>query len=223
MRLFGPLHLTLIAVIIAVAIAVAKLTAARRIPITPLRRTLGVLIAAGEFVWWVFRYSHEGIHAANLPLQLCDLTVWLSVAACLTLRPAIVEFAYFAGIAGAGMAILTPDLWSPWPSYAAIYFFVAHGGIVIAASMLVFGRVVPLRRGAVWRVFGWLLAYAAALGVLNAITGANYMYLSRKPESRSLLDSLGPWPFYLLPATALTLGLFWLLWLPAPKQAEIEM
>jgi hypothetical integral membrane protein (TIGR02206 family) len=219
-RLFGPLHLTLIAVTVAVAIAFSMLTAARRIPIAPLRITLGVFLAAGEFVWWVFRYSHEGIHAANLPLQLCDLTLWLSVASCLTLWPAVVEFTYFAGITGAGAAILTPDLWSPWPSYAAIYFFVAHGGIVIAMSMLVFGLVVPLRMGAVWRAFGWLLAYAAALGIFNALTGANYMYLSRKPGSASPLDLLGPWPFYIFAGIALALGFFWLLWLPAPKQAE---
>jgi hypothetical integral membrane protein (TIGR02206 family) len=219
-RLFGPLHCALIAVIVAVTIALSKLAAARRIPITPLRTTLGVFLAADEFVWWVFRYSHEGIHAANLPLQLCDLTVWLSVAACLTLRPAIVEFAYFAGLAGAGMAILTPDLWSPWPSYPAIYFFVAHGGIVIAVSMLVFGRVVPLRKVALWHAFGYLVAYAAALGVFDALSGANYMYLRRKPRGASALDSLGPWPFYLLPGAALALGLFWLLWLPAPKHTE---
>jgi hypothetical integral membrane protein (TIGR02206 family) len=219
-RLFGALHLTLIAGTVAVTIAFSKLIAARRIPITPLRITFGVFLAAGEFVWWVFRYSHEGIHAANLPLQLCDLTLWLSVAACLTLRPAIVEFTYFAGIAGAGAAILTPDLWSPWPSYAAIYFFVAHGGIVIAMSMLVFGRVVPLRKGAVWRAFGWLLIYAAALGIFNAFTGANYMYLSRKPASASALDLLGPWPFYIFAGVALALVFFWLLWLPAPKQTE---
>ena len=35
----------------------------------------------------------------------------MTVAACLTLKPWIVEFDYFAGMAGAGMALLTPDLW----------------------------------------------------------------------------------------------------------------
>jgi hypothetical integral membrane protein (TIGR02206 family) len=142
------------------------------------------------------------------------------VLACITLRPALVEFTYFAGIAGAGMALLTPDLVFPWPSYPAIYFFLAHGGIVLAIAVLVFGRIAPLRPGAVWRAFGMLLAYALAVGLFDAASGANYMYLRSKPGNASLLDSLGPWPLYLAATAAIALALFWVLWLPArPRPA----
>jgi hypothetical integral membrane protein (TIGR02206 family) len=203
------------AVIAAAAIALSMLCRARRISPKVTRLALGIGLAANEFIWWCFRYSHEGIHANNLPLQLCDLTVWASVMACLTLAPGIVEFAYFAGLAGAGMAVVTPDLWSPWPSYPAIYFFVAHGGIVIAVCVLVFGRISPLRRGAVWRTFGWLVAYACLVGAFDAVTGADYMFLCAKPKNASLLNALGPWPIYLIAAAGVALALFWLLWFPA--------
>lgn len=137
------------------------------------------------------------------------------MVACLTVKPWVVEFAYFAGLAGAGMALLTPDLWSPWPSYPAIYFFVAHGGIVTAVAVMVFGRICPLRAGAVWRAYGLLWCWAAVAGAFNFLAGTNYMYLCRKPASASALDVLGPWPMYLLAGGALALALFWLLWLPA--------
>jgi len=180
----------------------------------PVRLALGFGLAGNELIWWAFRYSHEGVHLANLPLQLCDLTVWSAVWACIKPVPIMIEFAYFAGLAGAGMALLTPDLWSPWPSYPAIYFFVAHGGVVIAVAVLVFGRAAPLSRGAPWRSFALLLAYTAAVGGLNAVLGTNYMYLCRKPKNASLLDVFGPWPMYLAGGAATALGLFWLLWLP---------
>jgi hypothetical integral membrane protein (TIGR02206 family) len=136
------------------------------------------------------------------------------VIACVTFAERAIEFAYFAGLGGAGMAILTPDLWAPWPSYPALYFFLVHGGMVIAVAVLVWGRAAPLRAGAVNRAFAIVLAYAAVAGTFNAVFGTNYMYLCRKPASASLLDALGPWPAYLFAGAAITYGVFWLLWLP---------
>ncbi len=218
MPLLGYAHISLLIGIAGVAILLSALC--RRDRGSPggfsrtVRLVLGFGLAGNELVWWVFRYSHEGIHLTNLPLQLCDLTLWGAVWACLKPVPILVEFAYFAGLAGAGIALLTPDLWSPWPSYPAIYFFVAHGGVVVAAAVLVFGGAAPPSRLAPWRPFGLLLAYTAAVGGLNAVLGANYMYLCRKPKNPSLLDVFGPWPMYLVSGAATALGLFWLLWLP---------
>lgn len=154
-----------------------------------------------------------------MPLQLCDITVGATVLACLTLKPWIVEFDYFAGIAGAAMALVTPDLWTPWPSYPAIYFFIAHGGIAIGIAVLVFGRIARLREGAVWRAFRLLLVYAALVGAFDAIFGANYMYLRAKPGNATILNLLGPWPGYIAAAALFALGLFWLLWLPVRSGA----
>ena len=39
-------------------------------------------------------------------------------------------------------------------------------------------------------------------------TGGNYMFLRRKPVHGSLLDVMGPWPWYILAAAALGLVIF---------------
>ena len=222
MKLFGPLHLTLLAAIALLGVLLVLLCRRVEQVRRPIRLLLGIGLALNELVWWRFRYSQEGVHLRNLPLQLCDVTLWMTSLACITLAPALVEFAYFAGFAGAAMALLTPDLWRPWPEYPAIYFFVAHGGIVVGIAVLVMGRIAPLRHGAVWRAFGMLLAYAALLGLFNAISGANYMYLCRKPANPSLLDMLGPWPVYPVAGALAGLALFWLLWLPVrPRRGDM--
>lgn len=221
MQLFGAVHNALLAAIAGVAVALVLLARRKPQATRAIRLTLGISIAVNEFVWWTFRYSHEGFRFPNnLPLQLCDVTLWAAVIACITLNRSAIEFCYFAGIAGAGMALLTPDLWSPWPTYPAIYFFVAHGGIVIAAIVLVYARIARLRAHAVWRAFGVLVAYALAVGLFNKIFGTNYMYLCAKPKNASLLDMLGPWPFYLAGAAALALSLFFLLWIPTTHPSQ---
>jgi hypothetical integral membrane protein (TIGR02206 family) len=220
MPLFGSLHISLLIAIAVIAVALPILCRRGLVSMRGARLALGGALTLNELTWWVYRYSREGIHAANLPLQLCDLTVWLAVLGCFTVAPAIVEFAYFAGIGGAGMALLTPNLLWRWPSYEAICFFIAHGGIVVAVALLAFGGFAQFRPRGVWRAFGLLIGYTALVGAFNAATGSNFMFLCHRPANPSLLDSLGPWPWYIVAAAAISLACFWLLWLPVRRLAN---
>ena len=214
MTLFGPTHLLLLLAIAAIGVLLCRECRRRPERARAIRLTIGYGLFVNEIIWWTFRYAHESVRLSNLPLQLCDVTLWATAIACLAPIPLVVEFAYFAGLAGGGMALLTPDLWAPWPSWPAIYFFIAHGAIVIGVAVLVFGRICPLRPRGMWRAFGILLAYAAVIGALNRILGTNYMYLCRKPASGSILDWFGPWPVYLFAGAAAALVLFALLSIP---------
>jgi hypothetical integral membrane protein (TIGR02206 family) len=207
--LFAPLHLSILAIVATTALLLSWLPRGVFQP-----RALGIALAANELVWWFYRYSNEGLHIDNLPLQLCDAAVWFTVAACLTRSPVIVEFAYFVGLAGAGMALLTPNLMRPWPSYPAVYFFLAHGGIVVSIIAVVAAGRRHFRPIAIFRSFGLLLLYASFVGTSDRLSGANFMFLLHKPESASPLDAMGPWPWYVAGGAAAGLALFILLWLP---------
>jgi hypothetical integral membrane protein (TIGR02206 family) len=64
------------------------------------------------------------------------------------------------------------------------------------------------------RVMIWMNVYMLAVGGVNALLGSNYLFIARPPETASLIDLLGPWPWYLLSLEGIGLVLFLLLYLP---------
>jgi len=212
-HIYGLSHLSWLAGITAASVALSLGCRAKWIPTGTLRAVLICLLAVGELM----RYYTDGFHFPDqLPLNLCNITAWVAVIACLTLSPVAVEFTYFAGFVGAGMALITPDMGPVWHTR----FFVNHGAIIVAASVLVFGRLAPLRKGAVWRAYGFFALYIGLVALFDWKYGANYAYLNDKPGTKSLLSLLGPWPFYVFAAGAVALALFLLLWLPTRPRKE---
>ncbi len=213
--LFGRAHLLILASLPAMAALLAWLVRRHPARARRVRLCLGVFLIANELVWQAYRLRVEGFRfPEGLPLQLCDLALWLTVVALLTLKPWSCEAAYLIGLSGSGMALLTPDLWAPFWSYPTAYFFLAHGGVVVSVLYLCWAASLRLRSGSLWRVLAAANLYAAGVGVFNALFHTNYMYLCRKPAGASLLDYLGPWPLYIFAGEVVALGVFVLLWLP---------
>ncbi|MBI5085077.1 MAG: TIGR02206 family membrane protein [Acidobacteria bacterium] len=213
--LFGPVHLAIMAAIPLVAALLAWPARAEPARGRRIRLAAGWFLLVNELVWYGYKLKLEGSPFPQyMPFQLCDLSLWLTIISLLTLRAWLFDAAWYAGLAGAAMAVLTPELWAPTFSYPTAYFFTAHGGIIACLLFLVWSRQVRPRPGSMWRSLIVLNGWGAFVGAFNAIYGTNYMFLCRKPSAASLLDYLGPWPAYLLAGEALAVFFFFLLWLP---------
>jgi len=223
-RLFGLAHILILISVPVLGFALATWCKRSQRSATGVRYGMALFLSVNELVWYAYRLHYEGFRFPHaLPLNLCDLTLWLTVAAILSLNQWAFELAYFAGVGGSGMALLTPDLWAPFPSYPTIYFFLAHGVAVAAILMLVWGKLARPKRGCLRRSLLLLNAYALAIGVFNLVFKTNYMYLCSKPAGSSLLDYLGPWPLYIAGGEAVALILFWLLWLPFRRSVRASV
>jgi hypothetical integral membrane protein (TIGR02206 family) len=206
--LFSAEHLGALA---AIAACTAVFVSAARTKPGIWIKALAAVLVADEVSWWIFLVvgGEPGSQLAqSLPLQLCDLGIFVAAFALWFRIPWLVELTYFWGLAGSFQALLTPDLPQHFPTYPYFQYYLAHGGVVAAALLLVIGLGQYPRPRALLRVAGLSLAYATLIGFVDALTGANYMYLRSKPPSPTLLDILGPWPWYILSATAVGVLLF---------------
>jgi hypothetical integral membrane protein (TIGR02206 family) len=215
-KLLSIEHLVTLGVI-AICIA-ALVTAARIRPgrwTLPACRALAVLILANECGWWVWLgFQHTWSASYALPLQLCDVVAFVAAAALWFRRPLLVELTYFWGLAGTLNGLISPDLPDHFPSYLFLQYFIAHGTIVAAALLLVVGLRITPRHGALARIIALTLVLFVVDEGANLLTGGNYMYLQHTPSVPSLLDLMGPWPWYIVAASVLAISLFVALDLP---------
>jgi hypothetical integral membrane protein (TIGR02206 family) len=177
--------------------------------VVPASRALALLIAGAYVVEYIANVVRGTWSARySLPLQLTDAVTLVSVVALWSARAPLVELVYFWALTASLQAVFTPDLGQAFPSVFYFTYFTTHGGAVVAALLLVFGRGILPRPGAMWRVYALTAAFAALAGIGDALTGGNYMYLRHKPESSSLLDVMGPWPLYIAAGAAFGLAVF---------------
>ena len=214
-RLFGPLHLAILSCIVGLAAIFAAV--ARQAPVWRRRIRIGVAVAllVNAVVWYADLGARGWLRFPDgLPLELCDATLCLTVIASFTLNRTAFDLAYYGALAGTSMAVLTPDLWEPFPSFSTVQFFIAHGLAIVAVLLLVWSGECRPRPGSIWRAMFGLNIFAAVSGAFDYLFGTNYMYLRSKPENASLLDYFGAWPWYIAVTELVALALFTLLYLP---------
>jgi hypothetical integral membrane protein (TIGR02206 family) len=216
--LLAPEHVGAVAVICLLTAALVISARLRPGPwLTIATRGLALVLVAAEIAWWAYLLTGGSARyplATALPLQLCDVAIFVGAVALWVRRPLLIEITYFWGLAGTLQALITPDLPDHFPSFPFIQYYTAHGGIVAAALLLVVGMHNRPRRGAAVQVAAITLGYAALVGAIDALTGADYLYLRSKPPGPTLFDYLGPWPWYI--AAAIAIGIILFLILDAP-------
>jgi hypothetical integral membrane protein (TIGR02206 family) len=152
--------------------------------------------------------------AEFLPLHLCHFALFACVDACITRRQLSFDLAYFWGLGGTLQGLITPGLKMGFPSVEFVLFFLGHSGIVACVIFLIVAfRMRPYWRSVV-RAFVAILVYALVAGAFNVAFDTNYGFLCAKPETSTLFDFLGDWPWYLASAAGLCVIVFIVLYLP---------
>jgi len=216
-QLFGTAHLIALGFILLINIIIV---ASRRRFTEQGHRSfrlgLAAVLLVNEAAWhgWNF-FTGQWTVQTMLPLHLCSVLVFVSAYMLIRRSYAIYEFAYFLGIGGAIQALLTPDAGIyGFPHFRFFQGFISHGGIVTAAIYMTVVEGYRPYWSSFWRVALWGNIYMIAVGLVNWALGSNYLFIARKPDTPSLIDLLGPWPWYILTLEVVAFAVFMLLYLP---------
>lgn len=213
---FGLSHGLAVAVFVAFTVAVVLV--GRRLHVEG-RHRLGVALAVATLGCWLAGFTGRLLLGdwrldADLPLNLCPISAFGLVFALIGKRERLFEVLYFWVLAACAQALLTPELREAYPHYMFWRFWVLHAGLVttVVYAVAVLGWV-PRPVG-ILRAFGWGVAYLAAVSALNPVLGTNYAFTQRKPLNPTILDALGPHPWYLVAMALAGLACFAVVYLP---------
>lgn len=156
--------------------------------------------------------------SSSVPLELCSISLLVAIALLWTGNRRLYMFVFYAGIGGAIQAIGTPVLDVGFPHFRYFHFFYTHIGIILTALYFTWIKGYrPTFKGIVNTiiVLNVLLPF---IFFMNQVFGANYMFLRMKPANGSLLDFLGPYPWYIFSLEAVAFIIFVCLWLAFRKR-----
>jgi hypothetical integral membrane protein (TIGR02206 family) len=158
-------------------------------------------------------YFSQGIWnpQTTLPLELCSVTLLVAIVMLISRSRLLYSVVFFAGITGALQAIFTPSLDYTYPHFRFLQFFVAHIAIILSALYMTWIEDYKPTWKSVGVALLFLNVLAIVVGIINYHIGSNYMFLMHKPATASILDFLGPHPYYLLSEQAIALTFFTLL------------
>ena len=217
--LFGTTHIITIIVIALISIMLPRIYRTK----TEAQKSLMTKVIAFIIFCHVIISPYKDLYIlANpynwrevLPLHMCDLSE-IFLAAFLLGGPKILyKCAFFWGLAGASMAIITPDI--PVIDLDYAFFMIGHGMIVIGvmyATISLGNRPYAKDILTVSLITAFVLFPIVYL--INLILGepANYWYLIAKPAGASLMDAFPEPPYHLLITTPLAIATFCLIYIP---------
>ena len=175
-----------------------------------------ILLVVNELAYHAWNV-YSGLWSAQtmLPLNICSVLVFASAIMLAARSYSVYEFCYFLGIGAASQVLVNPDLGViQYPHFLFFQTSISHGLVVIAAVyMTVIEKFRPYPKSLLKVAVG-MNAYLLLMAVVNQWLGSNYLFIARKPETPTLLDLLGPWPWYILGMEALGAVIALLLYLP---------
>ena len=152
----------------------------------------------------------------GLPLHLCDFTSFAVILYFFTKKRMYFIFAFFFGIAGGGMSLLTPDVVYGFPSVPYIQNQIGHSMILLGVTYaMIIDKQRPHFRD-VYKVILFTTALLLFMYFVNYLLGppANYWFLAEKPIGDNVMKIMRPEPYHIIDVFILAVIVCYLMYVP---------
>tara|TARA_B100000029_G_scaffold451597_1_gene476279 strand:- start:104 stop:826 length:723 start_codon:yes stop_codon:yes gene_type:complete len=176
---------------------------------------LGFIVMSNYLVWVILEIiSGTFDFKLHLPFHLCRFANLAIPIVMIWKKERLFQVLYFWGMSGMLQGAITPDVTHGFPHFHYFRFFIGHNGMVL---VLIYAIVVLGFRPSLKGLFDSFIAlnlFLILAAVINLVLDSNYFWICAKPPTNSLLDYLGPWPWYILIAEFVALLHYFLAFLP---------
>ena len=176
--------------------------------------TIGWTAMTG-YTAWALLHAVAGSFdpSLHLPMHLCYF-VGVITPLFMTYRLfACFEFVYYCAFSGVLQACVSPADVATYPHFDFFRFWLLHTGVLLSVvyAIAVYGMW-PTWRGIV-TTWLWVFVFLLVAIPVNLLLNANYLYICHKPPL-SLLNYMGPWPWYVAVGCVMALFHFALAYVP---------
>lgn len=196
---YGLSHLVVLAVFVVGAVAVVAIGRRERgeASLSGFSRAFGV-VTLGIYAVVLGATMFPPTVGQSVPLRLTDLATIVAGVALVTQWRWAYALTYYWCLTLSTQALVSPALESQdFPHYEFLGFWAIHLLVVWAAIYLTWGVGMRPDWGSYRIAVGATVVWVAVTFVFNSLADTNYGFVNRKPSTPSLLDVLGPWPWYL--------------------------
>jgi len=227
--LFGTTHLLTLSIIFVASFGFAYFAKSNysEQAYLPFEKFFGCLLIANELFKPLLLTTFGDYKWTNtVPLHMCHLSSYAAGLFLLTRDKRFFDFAYFWGLGGGTMALLTPDVRYTFPHLDFITLFFGHGILFFAVIYVVITLKQVITFSSLVNAMKYSFCMLPFIYLLNLgidqIADPKYppnlWYLMHLPKGASLIDSFPDFfrnpPWHIIPTIPLSFIIFLLLYSP---------
>lgn len=188
---FSPEHIgTLLVIAIAITIGLLLIRKGSDKSVQTLSRILPVMVLLGEIIQDILLIRDGGNLIEFLPLHLCNLGIFVNLAAAFSkgkIQSFFAEISVVLIMPGTAGALIFPDwTYRPFWSYLPLLCFFTHSLLLFIPLMFLVMKKAQVSFRHFWYSYLFLLVVTPPIYLLDKRTGVNYMFLLYPIESTPL-------------------------------------